>query len=72
MSAIKKVEFGVPLGSVFWAQTCVFCIYVTDIVMAAQHAKVNLFADDILLSVVGDSVEECLVKINEDLDRLAE
>jgi Reverse transcriptase (RNA-dependent DNA polymerase) len=70
MSAIKKVELGVPIASVLGP--ILFVLYINDIVMAVQHATVNLFADDTLLSIVGDRVEECLTKMNEDLDRLAE
>jgi Reverse transcriptase (RNA-dependent DNA polymerase) len=63
MSAIRK---GSVLGPIL------FVLYVNDIILAVQHSTVNLFADDTLLSIVGNNVEECLAKMNEDLARLAE
>jgi hypothetical protein len=68
MSAIKKVELGVPQGSVLGP--LLFVLYINDIVLAVQHSTVNLFADDTLLSVVGGDAEECLNKMNEDLASL--
>jgi len=70
MSTLRKVTLGVPQGSVLGP--ILFVLYINDIVLAVKHSSVNLFADDTLLSIVGTNLEECLAKMNEDLNSLAE
>jgi hypothetical protein len=45
--------------------------YISDIGGAIIHSQVNLFADDTLLSVSGENVDECIMKMQEDLNELS-
>lgn len=59
---------GVPQGSVL--SCLLFILYLNDVVFVLVHCMISIFADDKLLWVTGDTLEECVTKINEDLDRL--
>jgi hypothetical protein len=63
LSAIRKVELGVPQSSVLGS--------INDIVTSIHHSTINLFADDTLLSVSGDNLQDCIEKMNEDLASLS-
>jgi hypothetical protein len=48
-----------------------FILYITDIGSAIEECQFYLFADDTLLSISGNSVEECIKKLNRDLEKLS-
>jgi hypothetical protein len=70
LSALREVQHGVPQASIIGP--LLFILYMNDIVKAISHSKVNLFADDTLLSVSASTVAECIEKIQEDLDALSD
>jgi hypothetical protein len=69
LSALREIELGVPQGSVIGP--LLFILYINDIGGAIIHSQVNLFADDTLLSVSGENVDECIMKMQEDLNELS-
>lgn len=64
------VLLGVPQGSVLGV--LLFLIYVNDMEKAIELSKLVLFADDALLYIVGDTVDEGINNMNSDLNRLSE
>jgi hypothetical protein len=46
-------------------------IYINDIGSAIKECEYYLFVDDTLLSVSGTSVQECMEKLNRDLENLS-
>jgi hypothetical protein len=48
-----------------------FIIYMNDIGSAIKEFEYYLFADDTLLSVSGTSVQECMEKLNRDLENVS-
>jgi hypothetical protein len=51
----------------FW----VFILYINDIKHILKHCKISLFADETLIYIAADTLEEAVVKMNEDLASLA-
>lgn len=68
ISSAQNVTIGVPQGSVLGV--LLFLLYINDIEKAVDFATIALFADDALVYVTGDSIDECSSKINSDLEKL--
>ncbi|XP_038120381.1 uncharacterized protein LOC119770122 [Culex quinquefasciatus] len=65
VSSETAVKLGVPQGSVLGP--LLFILYINDIKQALRRVQVNLFADDTVLFVIGDSFDECFDIMNEEL-----
>jgi hypothetical protein len=68
-SQTRGINLGVPQGSRLGP--LMFIISMNDIGSAIKEWQYYLFADDTLLSVSGNSVQECLEKLNRDLKNLS-
>lgn len=62
------VPLGVPQGTILGV--LLFLIFINDIEKAVKYSKILLFADDALMYFVSDSIDDCVCKINEDLNLL--
>lgn len=70
LSDAIEVELGVPQGSVLG--TLLFLFYINDMADDLEYAKLALFADDALLYIAAETVDECVRRMNMDLAKLAE
>ncbi len=61
-------DLGVPQGSVIGAY--LFILYINDMPECLMNATVNLFADDTLLYVYGNDMEEMSERMSRDLKRI--
>ena len=69
ISEAIDINIGVPQGSILGV--ILFVLYINDINCIIKQSKIFLFADDALLYVSGDSMLECINKINNDLNELS-
>jgi hypothetical protein len=60
-SELKKMELGVPQCSL---------LFVLYKICSMKYSEVNFFTDDILLSISGGNLADCLKKLNEYLTSL--
>jgi exonuclease III len=61
----EEITLGVPQGSTLGP--LLFILYVNDIVATIQHCTINLFADDTLIYITGQNLEDMTEKLNMDL-----
>lgn len=60
---------GIPQGTTL---SCIlFILYINDLPKVVKNACINLFADDTLVWVECDNVEEGILLLNEDLERIS-
>lgn len=69
-SSAVGVDLGVPQGSVLGP--LLFILYMNDLKRALQRVEVNLFADDTVLFVAGDNINECFDIMNAELSNFSE
>lgn len=65
ISTERGTTYGVPQGTVLGP--VLFVLYINDIVKHVKRCKIQLFADDALLYVIGDKAEEVIKILNDDL-----
>lgn len=65
VSSMKNSIFGVPQGTVLGPN--LFLLYINDIVQYVNKCNIQLFADDTLLYLIGENVDEIVNTINEEL-----
>lgn len=70
MSTVLAVNHGVPQGTILGP--LLFLIYINDIVRVANVSRIELFADDTMLYVSGDNVDDLQRSLNRDLDLIYE
>jgi hypothetical protein len=58
-----NVQLGVPLGPLLF----VFILYINDIKNVLRCSKLNLFANDTLLYIAADTLDEAVNRINDNL-----
>lgn len=69
-STQEGCDIGLPQGSVL--SPLLFILYVNDVINVIKNCSINLFADDTLLYCAADSLEEAVIKVNEDLGKIFE
>jgi hypothetical protein len=65
ISDAVNVQLGVTQGSVLGP--LLFILYINDIKNVLRYSKLNLFADDTLLYIAADTLDEAVNKMNDDL-----
>lgn len=68
VSSVKINSCGVPQGTVMGPD--LFVLYINDIVKIVKHCELQLFADDTILFLQSDNMDNLIKLINEDLGRL--
>lgn len=69
LSEMKDIELGIPQGTPLSCMT--FNVFFNDVVHYVHDCHINLFADDVLIWVASDSIEEAFTKMNGDLESIA-
>ena len=68
LSELRKVEYGVPQGSILGH--LLFLIYINDIDTQLEYSVVKLYADDTELYLHGDNLNDAIPKLQSDLNKL--
>lgn len=61
-------NLGVPQGSILGP--LIFILYINNIINCLNHCTAKMFADDTLIYIIADSLDDAVRKINEDLNTL--
>ena len=70
ISTTEPISCGVPQGSV--CGPLLFLIYINDLSGVLESCKVSLYADDTVIYVVHKNLQEALIFLQNDLNRLVE
>ncbi len=70
ISSQCSCDIGLPQGSVL--SPLLFILYVNDMLNVVPNCNVNLFADDTLLWIAGDKLEESVKAMNIELQKINE
>jgi hypothetical protein len=65
VSMAKTTSYGVPQGTVLGPN--LFILYINDIVQCLKKCSIQLFADDMLLYIMGDNVDSIINNLQEEL-----
>ena len=69
ISGERRNEFGVPQGTPL---SCImFLLYINSIACVLKHCKISMFADDTLVWIEANTVDEAIRLMNEDLSRIS-
>lgn len=68
VSSPISVNVGIPQGTILGVW--LFLIFINDMTKVVQFSKLILFADDGLIYTSGKNAEECINRINQDLDKI--
>lgn len=61
-------DLGVPQGAKLAAD--LFTLYINDIISSLTYSKIILFADDTLIYICAENLNDAFLKINKDLDNI--
>lgn len=70
VSDVLNVEIGVPQGSILGV--LLFLIYINDMEKCVDLARLVLFADDALLYIIDENIEQAVIKMNAELQKVYE
>lgn len=70
LSDSQIIDLGIPQGTPLSCD--LFNLFFNDVVLNVHHSKMNLFADDALIWISGTSLEQCVNKMNDDLNAVYE